>query len=134
VYVELEGALLGPGGAVTRDADGGFTLLGVRALEACARAGVLVVPVSNRARTEVEATARVLGLSDFVFDAGFVLDGEEHAGAVPEHARARGLAREECLAVSAQAGLADVVAKEWVTADRGPGVYEAVITTLAESR
>ena len=38
LYVDLDGTLLGAGGAVTRDGEGRFTLLGMRALEACHRA------------------------------------------------------------------------------------------------
>ena len=43
VYVDLDGTLMGAGGSFLRDADGGFTLLGARALEACERAGAEVV-------------------------------------------------------------------------------------------
>jgi phosphoglycolate phosphatase len=80
LYVDLDGTLLGPGGALTRDADGGFSLLGLRALEACARAGALVVPMTGRRRAGLDETARLLGLTDYVFEAGggFVLDGEVH--------------------------------------------------------
>ena len=50
LYVDLDGTLLGAGGAVTRDGEGGFTLLGIRALEACHRAGALVCAMSGRPR------------------------------------------------------------------------------------
>src|ERR1700756_223355 len=40
LYVDLDGTLLGPGGSLLRGGDGGFSLLGARALEACAPAGV----------------------------------------------------------------------------------------------
>ena len=43
LYVDLDGTLLGPGASLLTGADGGFSLLGVRALEACARADVEVV-------------------------------------------------------------------------------------------
>jgi phosphoglycolate phosphatase len=80
LYVDLDGTLLGPGGALTRGADGAFTLLGLRALEACHRAGVAVVLVSGRRRTSLAETARLLGIDDYVFEAGggFVLGGELH--------------------------------------------------------
>jgi phosphoglycolate phosphatase len=80
LYVDLDGTLLGPGGALTRGADGGFSLLGLRALEACARAGVEVVPMTGRRRAGLGDVARLLGLTDYVFEAGggFVLDGEVH--------------------------------------------------------
>ena len=48
LYVDLDGTLLGPGASLLRDREGSFTLRGVRALEACARAGVEVVPFSGR--------------------------------------------------------------------------------------
>jgi hypothetical protein len=151
---------------VTRDGDGVFTLLGVRALEACDRADVLVVAMSDRPREEVAADARLLGLDDYVFEDGFVLAGEEQelpvsatrTDAIAAHARARGLTREECVGVGDSLEMAPAVGLFWLAADaavddpvlrielarhpnvrvaetaRGPGVYEAVVTTLAERR
>ena len=80
LYVDLDGTLLGPGGSLFRDADGAVTLLGARAIEACLRAGVEVVPVSGRRGANVREDARLLGARSFVFEAGacVVLDGEEH--------------------------------------------------------
>jgi hydroxymethylpyrimidine pyrophosphatase-like HAD family hydrolase len=80
LYVDFDGTLLGADGAVTRDGEGAFTLLGLRALEACQRAGVIVVPMSGRPRAMLAGDARLLGLGDYVFEAGagFVLDGELH--------------------------------------------------------
>jgi phosphoserine phosphatase len=171
LYVDLDSALTGAGGAVTRDGDGRFTLLGIRALEACHRAGVLVVAMSDRPRALVESDARLLGIDDYVFEggAGFVLDGEPHqlpegsgtrVAAVAAHARARGLSRADCVAVGASREdleVADAVGSMWLVANahddptiaqalprhpnarvadaaHGPGVYEAVVTTLAEAR
>ena len=253
LYVDLDGTLLGPGGALTRDADGAFTLLGLRALEACHRAGAAVVLMSGRRRASLAETARMLGLTDYVFEAGggYVLDGEVHwltgdgpihdaieqsgalalllerfdgdlernprwspgrevshllrgrvdtaradallaehghgdlrlvdngasrggrrayhllpraiskAAGVAAHARARGLAREDCLAVGdsrEDLGAAEAVGALWLVANAlegdsdlraelarhhnvrvaeaayGAGVYEAVVTTLAERR
>jgi phosphoglycolate phosphatase len=78
LYVDLDGTLLGPGASLVRDAEGGFTLLGVRALEACHRAGAEVVLYSGRRRAQVAEDARLLGHSAFIFEAGagLVLDGE----------------------------------------------------------
>jgi hydroxymethylpyrimidine pyrophosphatase-like HAD family hydrolase len=78
VYVDLDGTLLGPGASLLRDADGGFELLGVRALEACHRAGVEVVIFSGRRHVQVHEDARLIGSSAFVFEAGsgLVVDGE----------------------------------------------------------
>jgi hydroxymethylpyrimidine pyrophosphatase-like HAD family hydrolase len=79
-YIDLDGTLLGPDSSVLRDADGGFSLLGVRALEACERAGAEVVIYSGRRRTTLFHDARLLGVSSYVFEAGagVVLDGELH--------------------------------------------------------
>jgi phosphoglycolate phosphatase len=86
LYVDLDATLLGAGGAVTRDGDGRFTLLGVRALEACHRAGVLVVAMSGRPRATLAGDVRLLGIEDYIFEAGagFVLDGELHWIAEPD--------------------------------------------------
>lgn len=86
LYVDLDGTLLGAGGAVTRDGEGKFTLLGVRALEACHRAGVLVVAMSGRPRPVLHDDVRLLGLDDYIFEAGagFAVDGEVHWLAEPD--------------------------------------------------
>jgi hydroxymethylpyrimidine pyrophosphatase-like HAD family hydrolase len=80
LYLDLDGTLLGLGGSLFHDADGGVTALGARAVEACLRAGVEVVPVSGRRGASVRQDARLLGARSFVFEAGacVVLDGEEH--------------------------------------------------------
>ena len=79
MYTDLDGTLLGRGGGLLKDADGGFTLLGVRALEACARAGVEVVAVSGRRRETTGEMARLLGQTAYAFELGcaVVIDGEE---------------------------------------------------------
>ena len=79
LYTDLDGTLLGRGGSLFRDADGGFTLLPARALEACHRAGVEVVLKSGRRRATVAEDARLLGQTAFVYEAGcgLVVDGED---------------------------------------------------------
>jgi hydroxymethylpyrimidine pyrophosphatase-like HAD family hydrolase len=79
-YVDLDGTLLGPGGSLLRDAEGAFSLLGARALEACARAGAEVMLYSGRRQMTLFHDARILGLSSYAFEAGagVVLDGELH--------------------------------------------------------
>ena len=79
VYTDLDGTLLGKDGSLFHDADGKFTLLGARALEACARAGVEVVIKSGRRRETVAANARLLGQTSYIYEvgAGMVIDGEE---------------------------------------------------------
>jgi hydroxymethylpyrimidine pyrophosphatase-like HAD family hydrolase len=80
VYVDLDGTLIGAGGSLLRDADGAFSLLGVRALEACDRAGVEVVIYSGRRQQTVFYDARLMGITSYAFEAGagVVLDGELH--------------------------------------------------------
>ena len=78
VYTDLDGTLLGRGASLLRDGEGSFTLLAARALEACFRAGVEVVPVSGRRRNTLFEDARLLGLSAYVYEVGggMVVDGE----------------------------------------------------------
>jgi hypothetical protein len=80
VYVDLDSTLLGPGASLLRGADGSFSLLGIRALEACHRAGAEVVLMSGRRQAQVMEDARLLGQRSYIFEAGscLVLEGEEH--------------------------------------------------------
>lgn len=77
-YLDLDGTLLGRGASVLHDAEGAFTLLGVRALEACARAGVEVVLYSGRRQATLVHDARILGVTSYAFEAGcgLVIDDE----------------------------------------------------------
>lgn len=79
LYVDLDGTLLGRGGSLLHDADGAYSNLGVRALEACHRAEVEVVLYSGRRRAQVAEDARLIGQTAFIFEvgAGIVIDGEE---------------------------------------------------------
>jgi phosphoglycolate phosphatase len=78
VYTDLDGTLLGRGASLFRTAEGDFTLLAARALEACHRAGVEVVIKSGRRRAQVMEDARLLGQSSYIFEvgAGLAVDGE----------------------------------------------------------
>jgi hydroxymethylpyrimidine pyrophosphatase-like HAD family hydrolase len=78
LYVDLDGTLLGPDASLLTGADGRFSALGVRALEACARAGVEVVIYSGRRQGSVFEGARLIGSSAYIFElgCGLVLDGE----------------------------------------------------------
>jgi HAD superfamily hydrolase (TIGR01484 family) len=80
LYVDLDGTLLGKDGAFLRAGDGSFSMLGARALEACARADVEVVIYSGRRQLTCFYDARVLGVSSYIFEAGagVMLDGELH--------------------------------------------------------
>jgi hydroxymethylpyrimidine pyrophosphatase-like HAD family hydrolase len=74
----MDGTLLGPDASLLRGAEGRFSLLGVRALEACARANAEVVLFSGRKQSSVFEAARLLGCSAYIFElgCGLVLDGE----------------------------------------------------------
>jgi hypothetical protein len=78
LYVDLDGTLLGPNASLLTGADGRFSLLAVRALEACARAGVEVVIYSGRRQGSVFEAARLIGSSSYIFEigCGLVVDGE----------------------------------------------------------
>ncbi|MGD1051487.1 MAG: HAD family phosphatase [Solirubrobacteraceae bacterium] len=79
LYLDLDGTLLGAGASLLHDGDGAVSLLGVRAIEVCLRAGIEVVLMSGRRRAQVAEDARLLGQSAFIYEAGCVLalDGEE---------------------------------------------------------
>jgi hydroxymethylpyrimidine pyrophosphatase-like HAD family hydrolase len=78
LYTDLDGTLLGKGASLFRTAEGEFTLLAARALEACHRAGAEVVIKSGRRRAQVMEDARLLGQSSYIFEVGtgLVIDGE----------------------------------------------------------
>jgi len=78
VYTDLDGTLLGKGASLFRTAEGDFTLLAARALEACHRAGVEVVIKSGRRRAQVMEDARLMGQTSYIFEvgSGLVIDGE----------------------------------------------------------
>ena len=78
VYTDLDGTLLGKGASLFRTAEGEFTLLAARALEACHRAGAEVVIKSGRRRAQVMEDARLMGQTSYIFEvgSGLVIDGE----------------------------------------------------------
>ena len=80
LYLDVDGTLLGPGGALVRGEDGEWSLQGLKALEACDRAGMEVVLMSGRGRRILGEDARLLGQTSYIVEAGacVVLDGEEH--------------------------------------------------------
>jgi len=80
LYLDLDGTLLGQGASLLHDGQGKIAIDGVRAIQACLRAGVEVVLMSGRRRMQVEEDARLLGQGTFIYEAGacLVLDGEEH--------------------------------------------------------
>lgn len=78
MYVDLDGTLLGPNASLLHAVDGSFSLDGVRALQACERAGVEVVLFSGRKQISVHEDARLIGQRSYIFElgCGLVLDGE----------------------------------------------------------
>jgi len=80
LYLDLDGTLLGRGASLLHDGEGAVSIEGVRAIQACLRAGVEVVLMSGRRRTQVAEDARLLGGDSYIFEAGacLVLGGEEH--------------------------------------------------------
>jgi hydroxymethylpyrimidine pyrophosphatase-like HAD family hydrolase len=79
LYLDLDATLLGHRGSLLHDGEGTTSLLGVRAIEACLRAGVEVVLMSGRRKESVAIPARMFGQSTYIFEVGscLVLDGEE---------------------------------------------------------
>ncbi len=89
VYTDLDGTLLGHGASLFRDAEGAFTLLPARALEACHRADAEVVIKSGRRKAQVMEDARLIGQTSYIYEVGcaMVIDGEETyltGGLVPD--------------------------------------------------
>lgn len=80
VYCDLDGTLLGRGGSLVHDADGNFSLLAVRAVEALHRAEAELVLYSGRRRAQVHEDARLLGQTSFIYEigGGLTVDGEDH--------------------------------------------------------
>lgn len=80
LYLDLDGTLLGRRASLLHDGEGGVSIDGVRAVQACLRAGVEVMLMSGRRRVQVAEDARLLGQDSYIFEAGacVVLEGEEH--------------------------------------------------------
>jgi hypothetical protein len=80
LYLDLDGTLLGRRASLLHDGEGAVSIEGVRAIQACLRAGVVVVLMSGRRRAQVFEDARLLGQDSFIFEAGacVVLKGEDH--------------------------------------------------------
>jgi HAD superfamily hydrolase (TIGR01484 family) len=70
VYTDLDGTMLGKGASLLRDAEGNFSTLAVRALEACHRAGVEVVITSGRRKAQVYEDARLIAQPAYIYEMG----------------------------------------------------------------
>ena len=79
VYTDLDGTLLGRWGSLFRDAEGEFSMLQARALEACHRADVEVVIKSGRREAQVLEDSRLIGQRAYIYEVGcaVVIDGEK---------------------------------------------------------
>jgi phosphoglycolate phosphatase len=80
LYLDLDGTLLGRGASMLHDGEGRVSLDGMRAIQACLRAGVEVTLMSGRRPGTLAEDARMLGQTSYIFEAGacVVLEGEEH--------------------------------------------------------
>ena len=78
VYTDLDGTLLGRGGSLFRDAEGGFSSMQAKGIEACHRAEVEVVIMSGRREAQVMEDTRLIGQSSYIYEAGcaVVIDRE----------------------------------------------------------
>jgi hypothetical protein len=78
VYTDLDGTLLGRGASLFRNAEGEFSMLQARGIEACHRADVELVIKSGRREPQVMEDARLIGQSSYIFEAGCAMriDGE----------------------------------------------------------
>jgi phosphoglycolate phosphatase len=78
VYTDLDNTMLGRGASLLRDGDGNFSMLAVRALEACHRADVEVVIKSGRRKAQVYEDARLIGQPAYIYEMGCgLVDGTE---------------------------------------------------------
>jgi HAD superfamily hydrolase (TIGR01484 family) len=78
VYTDLDGTMLGKGASILRDAEGSFSTLAIRALEACHRADVEVVIKSGRRKAQVYEDARLIGQPAYIYEMGCgLVDGPE---------------------------------------------------------
>jgi HAD superfamily hydrolase (TIGR01484 family) len=78
VYTDLDGTMLGHGASLLRDAEGNFSTLAIRALEACHRAGVEVVIKSGRRKAQVYEDARLIGQPSYIYEMGCgMVDGDD---------------------------------------------------------
>lgn len=78
VYLDLDGTLLGLSASLVHDGEGRADLAGVRAIEACHRAGLEIAFISGRREAQVREDTRLLGGSAYAFESGacLVTDGE----------------------------------------------------------
>jgi len=74
IYTDLDGTLLGPGGALLAGPGRSVTAAAAQALAALHGADVAVVPVSGRTENQVREVGRVIGASGFIAEMGGIVD------------------------------------------------------------
>jgi HAD superfamily hydrolase (TIGR01484 family) len=73
LFSDVDGTLVGRGGSLLADLDGGSSLRAAEALVAARRAGLEIVLVSGRTRAQLFEACRLLGLRDAIGELGTVL-------------------------------------------------------------
>ena len=73
VYTDLDGTLVAPGGSVLADADGSPSLVVAEQLVALRHAGLDVVPVSGRGRSQLREFTQLIGFSTYIAEAGGII-------------------------------------------------------------
>ena len=73
VYLDLDGTLLGHNASLVHDGSGNISLAGVKAIEACHRAGLEIVMISGRREAQVREDTRLLGGRAYAFESGACL-------------------------------------------------------------
>jgi predicted mannosyl-3-phosphoglycerate phosphatase (HAD superfamily) len=76
IYTDLDGTMLGRGGAFTRGPDGSPAVAPAEALVGAHRGGIEIVPCSGRAHRGLISDGRILGLATVIADMGAVLSYE----------------------------------------------------------
>ncbi|MGH2726851.1 MAG: HAD family hydrolase, partial [Actinomycetota bacterium] len=70
VYTDLDGTMLGPGGAFNKDPGGALTAEPMEALLACLERGIDIVPATGRSLRGLTGDARILGLTTVIAEMG----------------------------------------------------------------
>jgi hydroxymethylpyrimidine pyrophosphatase-like HAD family hydrolase len=109
LYTDVDGTLLGPNGSLLSAPDGRPSARAALALVAARAAGVTVMPVSGRRQGLLAGDARLLGLRDYIAEAGTVVcrDGKVSFSWGEAPADLAGTPREAVRASGALAALLD---------------------------
>ncbi len=83
IYTDLDGTLLGPGGSIFTAPDGSLTLEPARALLAALEAGLNLIPISGRNKWQLLDDVRMLGLRDYIAEAGCLIVHDRLSSEIP---------------------------------------------------